>query len=296
MCDVSDWDPQDEEIEFITNSAVTKGVIGSQEEVYKFDCSKDRAFALAGIALKNRCCVDVARVPSNQVDLKRTKGGKPFLSTQRPPDDQCPNFNFNISHDGRLVVLAAEPALVCGVDVCGAFALRRKGKKMNSWAAIREKMERQRVMTAAEWHRIDNSDSPELTFQKHFSVKEAYTKAVGVGLALDPALIEIQQIRGIDVTFCVNGEVADGCKCTVEEVPFNSDPHVVAVALVHPSKIVDSDGGFSATLQQPEFMLGAEEMSMAPAWVVFDPHELMLDIIEFHKRDEYHGMLDRGLW
>ena len=29
---------------------------------------------------------------------------------------------------------------------------------------------------------------------------------------------------------------------------------------------------------------GAEEMSMAPAWVVFDPHELMLDIIEFHKR------------
>ena len=67
MCDVSDWDPQDEEIEFITNSAVTKGVIGSQEEVYKFDCSKDRAFALAGIALKNRCCVDVARVPSNQV-------------------------------------------------------------------------------------------------------------------------------------------------------------------------------------------------------------------------------------
>ena len=67
MCDVSDWDPQDEEIEFITNSAVTKGVIGSQEEVYKFDCSKDRAFALAGIALKNRCCIDVARVPSNQV-------------------------------------------------------------------------------------------------------------------------------------------------------------------------------------------------------------------------------------
>ena len=57
---------------------------------------------------------------------------------------------------------------------------------------------------------------------------------------------------------------------------------------------------------------GAEEMSMAPAWVVFDPHELMLDIIEFHKRcgacngqcglivvgdrDEYHGMLDQGLW
>jgi 4'-phosphopantetheinyl transferase len=60
----------------------------------------------------------------------RTKGSKPFLANlpnPRPPG--IPNFNFNVSHEGSFVALAAEPVCICGVDVAAPYQLRPGSKE-----------------------------------------------------------------------------------------------------------------------------------------------------------------------
>lgn len=55
------------------------------------------------------------KIPWNEIQLKRTIKGKPFLVN--PVLNIIPNLNFNISHQGDYTVLAAEPILQVGVDI-----------------------------------------------------------------------------------------------------------------------------------------------------------------------------------
>merc|ERR1719272_1363665 len=70
-------------------------------------------------------------MPHAAAAIRRTKGGKPYLA-ERPavvaPDGAAPNWNFNVSHEGHYVVLAAEPLLLCGVDVAAPDQSRSRGK------------------------------------------------------------------------------------------------------------------------------------------------------------------------
>merc|ERR1719436_2076811 len=51
----------------------------------------------------------------DNICIARTYGKKPFLKSPRP--SELPNFNFNVSHDGRWVVLASDPLRLVGADV-----------------------------------------------------------------------------------------------------------------------------------------------------------------------------------
>ena len=53
-------------------------------------------------------CVDLLRGFSGTVEAARARAS-------------APNFNFNVSHEGDYVVLAAEPVLLVGVDVSAPF-------------------------------------------------------------------------------------------------------------------------------------------------------------------------------
>ena len=56
-----------------------------------------------------------------------------------PPDDpEMPNWNFNVSHEGDYVVLAAEPLLVCGVDVAAPDQVRGANKNMKNDRTIED--------------------------------------------------------------------------------------------------------------------------------------------------------------
>ena len=121
----------------------------------------DRARALASRLLAAKCCAVALGIDHDDVEIQRTKGGKPYVAKRsrllmkKPPptttlttkssDDTSspsrsedsspkkkkkkaqprPNFNFNLSHDGRYVVLASEPRCVVGVDVAAPESLRR---------------------------------------------------------------------------------------------------------------------------------------------------------------------------
>ena len=78
-------------------------------------------------------CHEAYGVPHTAALIQRTKGGKPYLAAR--PDtalagtpDPGPNWNFNVSHEGHYVVLAAEPLLLCGVDVAAPDQSRVRGK------------------------------------------------------------------------------------------------------------------------------------------------------------------------
>ena len=67
--------------------------------------------------LQRAACARVTSAPHASIEIRRTKGRKPFLASPLPDPALAPNFNFNVSHEGDFVVLASEPVAVCGVDV-----------------------------------------------------------------------------------------------------------------------------------------------------------------------------------
>lgn len=54
-------------------------------------------------------------IPWNEIHLQRTPKGKPFLANDIV--SICPNYSFNVSHQGDYAVLAAEPELQVGIDI-----------------------------------------------------------------------------------------------------------------------------------------------------------------------------------
>jgi 4'-phosphopantetheinyl transferase len=96
-----------------------------------------------------------------------------------------PFFNNKHIIQGDYVVLASEPLCICGCDVAAPQQVRR-GKDQNL-ADIFKSFEKQ--FSPKEWAAI-KAHSPdeaamERAFRQHWSLKEAYVKATGLGLALD---------------------------------------------------------------------------------------------------------------
>ena len=111
----------------------------------KFHFVDDQKRALVSRLLQRRACFEATAVPYDQVQIERTKGGKPFMANKPPASPapsgaadggsssggaaRGPNWNFNVSHEGRYVALATESTMVCGVDVAAPEAARPGRKK-----------------------------------------------------------------------------------------------------------------------------------------------------------------------
>ena len=64
--------------------------------------------------LRKAVC-DVTDIPYSKIRFGRTDKGKPFLQSDVP--SSLKNLSFNVSHQGDLVVLAAEKDTLVGIDV-----------------------------------------------------------------------------------------------------------------------------------------------------------------------------------
>ena len=72
---------------------------------------------------------DLTEIPYTEIKLGRTEKGKPFLQNDLPLS--LKNLSFNVSHQGDLVVLAAEEAAVVGIDVMKLDTPSKCHKKFN---------------------------------------------------------------------------------------------------------------------------------------------------------------------
>ena len=85
-----------------------------------------------------------------------TQGSKPYLvastdgggggaaraasprrsSSPSPPDRTALNWNFNVSHEGRYVILASEPLALCGVDVAAPGQVKKSNKRKSARSCV----------------------------------------------------------------------------------------------------------------------------------------------------------------
>mmetsp|Transcript_1566 Transcript_1566/g.5053 ORF Transcript_1566/g.5053 Transcript_1566/m.5053 type:complete len:1137 (-) Transcript_1566:498-3908(-) len=187
--DTSAWEPGEDEWRVLLETLPEEDAT----RVMKFHFKDDQKRALVSRLLQRRACAGFLSCSHSEVTIHRTKGRKPYLATA--PDggaagggpaaggvDAAPNWNFNVSHEGSFVILASEPALLCGVDVAAPGQLRRGRDR-----GLKELFHTMRDnFTEHEWQQVHSAgpaDPPmEMTFRKLWSLKEAYTKARGDGL------------------------------------------------------------------------------------------------------------------
>jgi len=137
LVDISAWDPGDAEWELLL-SAIPEAEAAKVKRFVQFP---DKKRALVSRLLQRRVCHEATGLAYERVAIERTKGGKPYMANKpaglsTPLHADAPNFNFNVSHEGRFVVLATEPWLVCGVDVA-APEVARGGKRRDIEETLR---------------------------------------------------------------------------------------------------------------------------------------------------------------
>ena len=102
--DANAWQPSRAELGFLLSllpAAESAAVLVLRNPV-------DRKRALLSRMLQRHCIATSLQLPHERVVIARTKGGKPFESSGLQRGAARSNFNFNVSHEGHLVVLASD--------------------------------------------------------------------------------------------------------------------------------------------------------------------------------------------
>ncbi|KAJ7370246.1 hypothetical protein OS493_033592 [Desmophyllum pertusum] len=202
-----------------------------KERIMKFVFKKDAKSALIGRLLMRKVISEFTKIPFNEVILKRTEKGKPYLANDIT-EPSLRNFNFNISHQGDFTVLAAEPLIQVGIDVMKTtypssstvpkfFHTMRKQFTAYEWQTIKSQ--------PSEWKQLE-------MFYRHWCLKESYVKATGIGIGHDLQTVEFQintnelspQTVTCDTKFFLHENEMDGWQ--FEETKLD-ELHHVAVAL-----------------------------------------------------------------
>jgi len=201
-------------------------------------------------------------VPLSQLLVKRTPEGKPYLSPSREGAAEAEaagmvagkggrerkQFNFNVSHAGEWVVLAAEPLDLVGADVMKVELRGRDPSIHEFFHCMRT------CFTSNEWRFIRRgAGADDLTrFFMHWTLKEAYIKAVGVGLGFDLQRAEFVCSHGLDqaeaapggqrrrcatATIRIDGVARPEWKFLIESL---DDHHIVAIARGPFAQAIDS--------------------------------------------------------
>eukprot|EP00051_Salpingoeca_urceolata_P012270 m.152168 g.152168 ORF g.152168 m.152168 type:complete len:316 (-) comp17434_c0_seq2:2150-3097(-) len=241
----------------------------SQEKVGRFVQFADRKRALVSRLLQRHCASSVLGASFLDVPIERTKGGKPYVPNTVPRPGHCPNFNYNVSHEGQYVALASEPLCVVGMDVAAPQQLRSRAKPMSP-ADVQRLFHS--TCCQAEWAFINAELAHrgpahfERAFRLHWSLKESFVKARGDGLGFDLqragfSLADPEKEGGGVAASVLVDDARPQPDWRFWAQPLND--HWLTVARGPPSAVVDAYGGFSATLQHPDVAADAQTWQAA---------------------------------
>jgi len=258
------WEPSQQQFDQLLQLCPA----GRVERVRKFHFEADSRRCLASHLLQLKACVDVAGATADNVQFGKTKGNKPFAII---PDrsDEAPNFNYNASHDGDFVVLIAHSHCLCGIDVT---------RITDSVEEIADM-----TLTTAELATMHSIGAAMRNVYIHaiFACKEAYTKALGVGIVRDMNQIEfspaipvpwVTERDGAAVDDMVMLQVSDsegyqGDWCL--QSCWLDHSHFMVTALGSVKHAVDANGEFKRGLKMPTLPLpmDRELLRVAPTSV-----------------------------
>jgi 4'-phosphopantetheinyl transferase len=134
-----------------------------------------RATFIYNRAMLRSILANYADVEPDQVPLTTTAEGKPIW------DDAACSLSFNLAHCGDLAILAVSARRLVGVDV-EAF-----DRRANYEALARQALSPREL---AAYQQLPENDQP-AAFLRIWTRKEAFLKAVGVGLGRPLAEIEV---------------------------------------------------------------------------------------------------------
>ena len=255
VVDVAAWTTSAKEFDFLL-ALIPEAP--ERDAVTRYKQVDDRKRALVSRLLIRRCaslCLNLDQLAS--IKVARTKGRKPFLKNATKPDDRR-NFNVNVSHEGRYVVLAAEPWCLCGVDVAAPRSTNLESLKQ--------------TLTAKEWAFVNGDDK---RFRELWACKEAFTKARGDGLGFPFGDAEFTLTYHGDASFEATVAV-DGA--TLPDWRFRGETlndHVCVAARGPITDIVDGEGAFRRTMASP-LPAGALDAPW-PAFSYLTPRDLVPD-------------------
>ncbi|XP_016649984.1 PREDICTED: L-aminoadipate-semialdehyde dehydrogenase-phosphopantetheinyl transferase-like isoform X2 [Prunus mume] len=203
---------------------------------------EDRKRALVSRLLQYALVNEVLAIPYDEIIIKRTLEGKPYLEC----GDVCadfPNFNFNASHHGDYVAIASEPLCLVGLDIVSIVIPQKE-------TVIEFIQNFSSYFSSFEWDSIVNagtSDDILIEFYRYWCLKEAYVKAIGSGVAYGLDRVEFHHSCWTNISVNVEGKAMKEWRFWLLEL---GKGHLVSIARGHPRSATES---YMRTLKQAEF-------------------------------------------
>ena len=249
VVNVHHWQPTRVEWLFLQSLLPNADVL----DVEKLHRIADRKRGLVSRLMQRRCVALTRGIDDQSVRIARTKGSKPFDAGSAPAcDDDAPNFNFNVSHEGDYVVLASDPVLLIGIDVSAPFDRRDAGPPLGDSEQLRDIFSQ--LYSDAEWELVDAAGDEAArvkAFRRQWSRKESFVKARGDGLAFELSRCEFRPSHApkAAVTIGKASSLAESRALALAPTPFLVAPLLssaplpsVACAVVARSAADDSPG------------------------------------------------------
>lgn len=163
-----------------------------QKQVTRFAFANDQHLALASRLLQRKLIHDLFHIDYHAIEIVRTPENKPYW--RRGTESPAPPFwNYNVSHQGTIVAIASDSRALIGVDV---VRLSDRPHPTVSMHAFFHSFERH--FNPKEWDYIrgtvDKENGHYARFYRLWSLKEAYIKAVGIGLGFSLLRAEFVQV------------------------------------------------------------------------------------------------------
>lgn len=249
-----------------------------RQRIAKFRYRVDMMSSLVGRLLLRGLAASVLGLRNTETQFTRTERGRPVLV------QNSRGWDYNVSHAGDWVVLAAGQGCRVGVDVMRTrdtrvdrleefFGLMRKQFTDQEWLAIRGGF-------------ADSSEKKLERFFRHWTLKESYVKTVGTGLNIDLRTLNFKVEEPLDYN-----RVISSTKLEVEEVTtswqfeesFLDEEHVVSVAKdgITESKLDHAESKFEVLTIDQIFELMAVNQAEAELLRNMDPS----DFVTFCSKD-----------
>lgn len=205
-----------------------------KNKVLQFLKKDDQKRSLLSILLQKSTIRRSFQINNGQYEIRRTKENKPYAFS---PTKKIGIWNYNVSHHGEYVCIVSHPKLIVGIDVVDKRTRSPFAKSVHEFVNMFKSQ-----FTAIEMHNILREDSDDLRYQHFFiiwSLKEAFSKAVGVGLGYDLTLVNFS-IKFMDAYSNSLGRVGGTATMNIEgrlrndwKFKFFSldDNHIVSIAL-----------------------------------------------------------------